>query len=366
MVTGSAAASRRSLTDCFSPDYATARDRFRDAAGSAGARLDALGIAPPGPNGETLTIDIAWLGAPHAQHVVVHTSGIHGVEAFTGSAVQLALLHEPPHVGRDCALALVHVLNPYGMAWLRRTNENNVDLNRNFLGEDESWSGAPPLYGTLNPLLNPATPPRRDAFLARAALRLVRHGYRAVKQAVAQGQYDFPRGLFYGGASLEEGPRRYVEWLMQQLQHARRVLAIDVHTGLGPWGADTVLTEPGYRAPAGLADALGRPLVDPSSGERASYVVKGGLACGMRRALPQVALHALVQEFGTYSMLRVISALRDENRAHFHGQGGVRHPAKRALLRALCPDDLGWRHGAVARGVSTARGALEWLQQRQE
>ncbi|MGE5525330.1 MAG: DUF2817 domain-containing protein [Rhodospirillaceae bacterium] len=366
MATGRAAASRRSLSDYFSPDYASARDRFREAARSAGAQLEALAIAASGPNGETLTTDIAWLGAPHARHVVVHTSGIHGVEAFTGSAVQLALLHEAPRVGRDCALALVHVLNPYGMAWLRRVNENNVDLNRNFLGEDESWSGASPLYATLDPLLNPATPPRRDAFVARAVLRLVRHGYRAVKQAVAQGQYDFPQGLFFGGAGLEEGPRRYIEWLTQRLQHARRVLALDVHTGLGPWGEDTLLTEPGYRAPAGLADALGRPLVDPSSGERTSYVVKGGLASGVRRALPDVELHALVQEFGTYPILRVISALRDENRAHFHGQGGVSHPAKQALLRVLCPEDPRWRDGAVARGVLTARGAIDWLQRRQE
>jgi hypothetical protein len=27
----------------------------------------------------------------------------------------------------DAAIVLVHILNPYGMAWLRRFNENNVD-----------------------------------------------------------------------------------------------------------------------------------------------------------------------------------------------------------------------------------------------
>jgi hypothetical protein len=27
---------------------------------------------------------------------------------------------------------LIHALNPFGFAWLRRVNEANVDLNRNF------------------------------------------------------------------------------------------------------------------------------------------------------------------------------------------------------------------------------------------
>ena len=35
---------------------------------------------------------------------------MHGVEAYTGSAVQLALLDAPPAVGPDDALVLVHVL----------------------------------------------------------------------------------------------------------------------------------------------------------------------------------------------------------------------------------------------------------------
>ena len=32
---------------------------------------------------------------------------------------------------------MVHGLNPFGMKYLRRVNENNVDLNRNSLFTDE-------------------------------------------------------------------------------------------------------------------------------------------------------------------------------------------------------------------------------------
>lgn len=352
------------LDQYFSPDYATARERFHRAADAAGAQLESLALAARGPADEVLAIDIAWLGAADARRILLHTSGIHGVEAYAGSAVQLALLDEPPAMGAGDAIALVHVLNPYGMAWLRRANEANVDLNRNFLGADESWSGAPPLYAMLDPLLNPGTPPRRDAFLWRMFALALRQGYGPVKQAIAQGQYQFPRGLFYGGAQLEAGPQLFRQWLERRLSHAEQVLAIDVHTGLGRWARDTLFGEPGRAAPAGLAAALGAALVDTRIDASAAYVIRGGLHEGIRSTLGTRAAGCVLQEFGTYSMLHVISALREENRWHFYGTGDPGHPAKAALLEALCPKSRQWRARVVARGAAVARGGVKWLTDR--
>jgi hypothetical protein len=163
--------------DFFSSDYATARSRFRSTAQAAGATLDALTLDARGPAREELTIDIAWLGPTAAERVLLHTCGLHGVEAFAGSAVQLAALASPPARPEGCALVLVHVLNPYGMAWLRRVNETNVDLNRNFLGPGERRTGAPALYAQLDPLLNPtAAPGRREPFQLKLAAAVLRHG----------------------------------------------------------------------------------------------------------------------------------------------------------------------------------------------
>jgi len=349
----------------FSPDYATARERFRRAAAAAGAQIDSLALSARGPADEPLTIDIAWLGAAHARRVLLHTSGIHGVEAYAGSAVQLALLDQPPELSAGNALALVHVLNPYGMAWLRRANEANVDLNRNFLGTGETWSGAPPLYATLDPLLNAKAPPRPDAFLLRMLMLASRHGYRPVKQAIAQGQYDFPRGLFYGGAQLEAGPRLFLDWLERRVSTAKTVLAIDVHTGLGRWARDTLFAEPGRDTPQGLAAALGSALVDTHVDPSAAYPIHGALAQGIRATLGARVAHCVLQEFGTYSILKVISALRDENRWHFYGTRDPRHPVKIALQEALCPASPSWRNRVVARGTAAARGGMKWLTQQE-
>ncbi|HYH41248.1 MAG TPA: DUF2817 domain-containing protein [Burkholderiales bacterium] len=347
--------------DYFSPDYATARARFRDAANDVGAALHAIALPAKGPRDEALYIDIAWLGSANPRNVFLHTTGVHGVEAFTGSAVQLALLEAAPLPGNQDALILVHVLNPYGMAWLRRTNENNVDLNRNFLVNGERWSGAPELYRTLDPLLNPPSAPSHDAFRARAAAAVLRHGFHRVKQAVAEGQYEFPRGLFFGGDSLQPGPKLYSEWLRSHLAHAQYVCSLDLHTGLGRSGTDTVMPDghANVTPPPVLGDALCREFVEVT-GPSVAYTVRGGLGGALQHILPDADIDFVLQEIGTRAPLAVLHALREENRWHFFGDASIVHPAKQRLKEALCPAARKWRRRAVALGLELALAAARW------
>ena len=123
----------KGIAQAFSPNYNSAKRSFQEVARHRGFQLLSLGLAVKGPEGEELTIDIAWLGAENPRHVFIHSSGVHGVEAFAGSAIQIQWMQKSvTPVANDDAIVLVHALNPYGMAWLRRFNENNVDLNRNF------------------------------------------------------------------------------------------------------------------------------------------------------------------------------------------------------------------------------------------
>jgi hypothetical protein len=346
----------------FSPDYAGARARFRAAALRAGAALDALPLNARGPHDESLTIDIAWLGDRRPRYVLLHICGVHGVEAFAGSATQLALLAAPPPLPADGALIFVHVLNPYGMAWLRRANEHNVDLNRNFHLDNGIWTGAPPLYKRLDALLNPASPPARDAFALRLGTAGLRHGVRAVRQAIAHGQHRYPRGLFYGGAELQPGPRLFIDWLQAQLGSVETLFAIDLHTGLGPHAGDTLLAEPGVGTTPlpTLSHALQRPITGGSAAP-AAYTVRGSLGAALPRLLPDTRIEFVLQEIGTWSTLRVLHALREENRWHHHGNGDTGHPAKRQLFEALCPASPAWREAAVAHGCSLVHQAAAWL-----
>ncbi len=208
----------------FSPNYTTARTQFRTAVEKAGGRLTALRLDAKGPNGADLTIDIAWFGAEKPKRALVHSSGLHGVEAFAGSAIQLQWLDEGiPSLPEDSALVLVHVLNPFGMAWLRRFNENSVDLNRNFLGPEETYAGAPRGYDKLDPFLNPPSPPGWDLYYARAGWLIAGHGLSTLSQVVAGGQYEYSKGLFFGGSKLEEGPRKVQAFVRERMESAEHV-----------------------------------------------------------------------------------------------------------------------------------------------
>jgi hypothetical protein len=346
----------------FSADYTTARTRFLTAARQPGTAVEVLPVAARGPGDEDLSIDIAWLGARDARRILLHVSGVHGVEAYAGSAAQLALLNTPPAIPPDGALVLVHALNPYGMAWLRRTNEHNVDLNRNFLPDTATWAGAPPLYRRLDRLLNPPSPPTRDGFGLRLAMRGLRHGFHAMRQAIAHGQHRYPRGLFYGGAELQPGPRQFCDWLQRRLTSADSVFAIDMHTGLGPHAGSTLIVEPGINAAttAELEAAVAQALIG-SAAIPAAYSVRGSLGAALPRLLPGVDLKFVLQEIGTGSSLHVLQALRDENRWHHYGEAHLDHPAKRQIREALCPASPAWRSAAVAHGSDLVYRAADWL-----
>ena len=347
----------------FSPNYTTARAQFRTAVEKAGGRLTALELGAKGPAGEDLTIDIAWFGADKPKRVLVHSSGLHGVEAFAGSAVQLQLLDQGlPAIPEDAALVLVHVVNPYGMAWLRRFNENNVDLNRNFLGPNEDYSGARKGYPEFDSFLNPKSPPSWDLFYPRAGWLIVRYGMSTLKQVVAGGQYEYPKGLFFGGSKLEEGPRRVQEFVREGLESAEHVVVVDVHTGLGPFAFDTLFVHAGDEdSPIYLEmkGAFGERVasLDPERGP--GYRIKGAYDTMYSRVLRGDKVSFLTQEFGTDSAVDVLYALREENRWHHFGGGGIDRATKRDLKEAFAPNDDSWRTTVLERGKIVFAQAVE-------
>jgi predicted deacylase len=307
-----------------------------------------------------LSIDIAWLGAPDARRVLLVTSGIHGVEGYAGSAVQSAFMtaHVQPLPGS--AVALVHALNPWGFAHLRRVNENNVDLNRNFLDASDGYAGVPEEYRMLHPLLNPPSLPAADAFRLRAGCYALRYGIQPLRRAIAVGQYEFERSLFFGGTRREQSAALFLGWLTERCTRVERLLALDLHTGLGPFASMTLLAERNSR-PEHLA-ALAVPVVHGSGVEGAgAYFVRGSMLGMLRKALPDARVDAVTVEFGTFGGLRILHALREENRWHHYGSGSLDHPAKQRLRTAFNPDAARWRNAVIAQGTQLLARAVAAL-----
>jgi hypothetical protein len=351
----------------FSPDYATARARFRAAAEAKGWVLQALPIAAEGPRGIELTIDVARLGPENPRRVVVVSSGTHGVEGYFGSAVQLALLEgawADVDLPDDTGLLLVHAVNPYGFAWNRRVNEDNVDLNRNFLLAAEGFEGVDPGYVRLEGLLNPQTPPGGfEAFLPRAVLSIVRYGFASLKAAIAVGQYEFARGLFYGGDGPSASQRALAEALPAWFGACERVVHLDLHTGMGERGtfALAVAEDEDTDRVRWLSERFEQ--VQALSEDGVLYPIRGVFGAWLQEQLPGVEYLTMLAEFGTVPPLKVLAALRAENRAtHWgHAKDPTTAAAKAGMLEAFAPSDPTWRAAVVGSAVAIAEQARATL-----
>ncbi len=78
----------------FSADYDTARQRFRQAASRLNWQLETFPIGVAGPEGEELGFDVGCSPGGDPERVIIVSSGVHVVEGFFGSAVQVALLEQ--------------------------------------------------------------------------------------------------------------------------------------------------------------------------------------------------------------------------------------------------------------------------------
>ena len=118
----------------FSPNYAVAQKKFIESAQALGGNIESIPNPYTGPKGKSIFMDVTLVGAEDAQKVLVVISGTNGVEGFAGSAIQTGILREEigSQLPDDTSLLMIHAINPYGMAHLRRFTEDNVDLNRNF------------------------------------------------------------------------------------------------------------------------------------------------------------------------------------------------------------------------------------------
>ncbi|RNF11303.1 hypothetical protein TraAM80_00939 [Trypanosoma rangeli] len=106
----------------FAQSYHAARMKFKDAAQEMGAEWQQHIVLQE--DGFDYTVDTAFLRGKRPNNLLIHMSGIHGVDGFTGSAVQVKLLREWNSNREDGPSVLfVHAVNPYGMAHFRIYNE---------------------------------------------------------------------------------------------------------------------------------------------------------------------------------------------------------------------------------------------------
>jgi hypothetical protein len=327
------------IKDYFAADYAEARTKFRSAAQGAGAGMSVYEHpGERGPDGARLSIDVAAVGSQNASRCLLLISGTHGVEGFAGSGCQVGFFRDSLHeaFAKNVCVIVVHALNPYGFAWLRRVNEDNVDLNRNFADFTKPLPRND-AYDALHSVLIPTDWDGEGRRAADAQLQefLRANGFGALQTAVSAGQYTHSDGLFFGGSAETWSAATFRQILDTHIpRSAARVVAIDLHTGLGPFAYGEPIIVGGSERQCELARTRFGPEVKSlTSGESASSILTGTLANAFEGWGDNRDVTFLGLEFGTIPVVNVLAALRADHWLH-------RSQNRLSPLRAQIAKDL--------------------------
>jgi predicted deacylase len=367
------------MTSLIPQSYEASRQRFRSSLGRIALRWPSSRIeshATEGGDGD-LSIDVLHASATgQPQHMLVVTTGEHGIEGFVGSAVmELAIREVLPTLDPETtSLCLVHAINPWGMKHEQRTNTANVDLNRNFV---MSWDAFPRVnegYRSLRSTFQPQGPMPsvrwNRLFLTGKMMSLAATGKSGMlRQALLAGQHEEPKGLYYGGTEWQpetQVMRHLVDDCLKAVPH---LVHIDLHTGYGPRDLMSVVnSELDPATSTQWAKRIDYPNVVATTpvefyhmeGDMIDYIY------GTRAvSAPTTQMYATCFEFGCLgdSLLAQINSLWcavANNRLRQQGavSEGIADEVRRLWREAYCPSEPSWEEHAHSNALRAFRGII--------
>ncbi len=192
---------------------------------------------------DSLSVDFCYIPGKDSTKLMTLSSGVHGVEGFVGNAMQLYFMgnYINDEFLAKSGILLIHSVNPYGFKYGRRVSENNVDLNRNSDTETKLYetinTGYPEVYSLINPKGELDTESFANKFFfVKAIKNIAEKGMPVLRQAILQGQYQFPEGLYFGGKTFEPQIIQMKPILDSICKPYKTIFSIDLHTGYGERG----------------------------------------------------------------------------------------------------------------------------------
>lgn len=191
-----------------------------------------------------LYIDNIYLPASEKEEeLIVLTTGVHGMEGYIGSVMLDIFFDEIYHMlnTEKVGILIVANVNPYGMKYMRRYNENNVDLNRNFILDWDNFDltsnkDYPEVKNFLQPEKKIGNALWHEVgFYANLAKEALTKGADKVSDALLTGQYEYPQGVYYGGNG-DEASTAYLKGVFNDCLESsyENIVHIDIHSGYGP------------------------------------------------------------------------------------------------------------------------------------
>lgn len=355
-------------TTNFYSKYADCRKKFLSYSDKLGLSITSHRYTDrQGPEGEELACDVARLGPVDAQKVIFVGSGTHGLEGPVGSNIQSAWLlnNAKQFVMENCAIVLVHAINPYGFAYCRRTEENNIDPNRNFY----HYNSPPPEnkgYRKLHNIFCPQTWDENTETRILSELQQYEdlHGRQAMLDALGAGQFEYPDGLFYGGTH-EAWTTKTLRSIFNEYSHARNIVFLDFHSGLGSYSEPVFLCFHEANSPGRQLACkwFGTELINTegSLDGRSNYT--GLIYTGLESLLPDsVHTHCCV-EMGTEHPEAVFMALLKEHWLHHHSDKFAAENSNmlNSVIETFAPSSIDWQKKIVRQGTDIIQTAVNGL-----
>jgi hypothetical protein len=352
----------------FSKSYAQARDKFLNAAQTAGLQVDSNIHPLPGRDGETLAMDVVLDGAPDANALLVISSACHGVEGYCGSGVQVHALHNSAWraaaKAQGVAVLYIHALNPHGFSHVRRVTHENVDINRNFQDFSKPQPDNP-AYREIHPLLLPEVWPPDAANAAATAQYIAERGMKTYQAAVSKGQHEFPDGLFFGGQAPTWSNLTLRSVLKKYGQLCQKMAWIDLHTGLGPSGVgERIFACADDAAAFARAKAWwGQGITSIYDGSSSSPMLTGLMWMAAYQECRQAQYTGIALEYGTQPPDQVIHALRADHwlQGHPEAPQALKKQIKQDLMDAFYTDTDAWRSQIVDQALDAMHQAVTGL-----
>lgn len=352
----------------YAADYVSAREVFRKRAAEVKAKYRGSELGQykiPSQKDHDLTTDYLYVPGK-GKKLFILTSGLHGPEGYTGHATQLLFMEKllANKESLPYSILIVHALNPYGYKYFTRTNENNVDLNRNFIVGDEDLKLINHEYEKLKPLLEPPVPASgyflaRVGFYSQIAWVNLRRGKKTVLGSL-RGQYQNPRGIFFGGHDIQPETKHAQALIKRFAANANDIYLADLHTGFGEkgklhfFGSDEI-TDPKQIE---LQQKLFEGYNIDSGHDKNFYSTTGDFNDWIRVSFPKKQVVAMTYEFGTLDSQTLRGSLRSlwimvlENQGRHQGYLSQDDEKKSLLEYELLfnPQNTDWRRSVLQQG----------------
>lgn len=310
------------------------------------------------------------------QFLLILSCGLHGIEGYIGNAVIRLFTEEylqhlnPDHTG----IILVSPINPWGMFNRRRVNKNNVDLNRNFIFDPLLVrKQVNPRYSEVESFLNPPSPLRQVtgiSFFFELFSCYLKMGAASFREAIHMGQFNYPKGLYYGGKGFEESAGIMNNIFYNTIEPYKRVLFIDMHSGYGPRYQMTLVNSIyESRASGDLIKLFNYPLVVKTNPEE-FYQMQGDMVDYFYQLMydryPAKQFYATSFEFGTYgeslfAAMKSLKTMINENRVYHYGaeSDSSAGQAKLDFSELFYPLEEKWRLKAIEDSRQAFTGILK-------